>query len=85
MVDDSGDIIKTGTDVIHKSAGLWTTSDYGSTPGFNSGVFGKIIISRKDKDTLRKLADKVTGLSNRPIEEEKRSCLLYTSPSPRDS
>ena len=72
MVGDSGDVIKTGTDVLHKSASLWTSSDYGSTPGFNSGVFGKIIISRKDKDILRRLADKVTGLSIRPIEEEKR-------------
>lgn len=72
MVSDNRDIIKTGTDVIHKSIGLWTASDYGSTPNFNSGIFGKIIISRKDKGILRRLAAKVTSLSNRPIEEEKR-------------
>lgn len=72
MVDDNRDIIEKRTDVIHKSIGLWTASDYGSTPGFNSGVFGKIIISRKDKDILRRLATKVACLSNRPIEEEKR-------------
>jgi hypothetical protein len=72
MADDDINIIEKSTDVIHKSMGLWTTSDYGSTPGFNSGVPGKIIISRKDKDILRRLAAKVTGLSDRPVEAEKR-------------
>lgn len=72
MMDDSGNIIEKSTDVIHKSTGLWTVSDYGSTPSFNSGVSEKIIISRKDKDILRKLATKVACLSNRPVEEEKR-------------
>ncbi len=47
MMDDSGSIIEKSTDVVHKSTGLWTVSDYGSTPGFNSGVSEKIIISRK--------------------------------------
>ena len=72
MMDDNRNIIEKSTDVIHKSIGLWTASDYGSTSSFNSGVFGKIIISRKDKDILRRLATKVACLSNRPIEEEKR-------------
>ena len=72
MMDDSGNIIEKSTDLIHKSTGLWTVSDYGSAPGFNSGVSEKIIISRKDKDILRRLATKVACLSNRPIEEEKR-------------
>lgn len=72
MMDDSGNIIEKSTDLIHKSTGLWTASDYKSNPSFNSGVSGKIIISRKDKDILRRLATKVACLSNRPIEEEKR-------------
>lgn len=72
MMDDSGNIIERSTDVVHKSTGLWTVSDYGSTPDFNSGVSEKIIISRKDKDILRKLATKVACLSNRSVEEEKR-------------
>jgi hypothetical protein len=72
MMDDSGNIIEKSTDLVHKSTGLWTASDYKSTPSFNSGVSEKIIISKKDKDILRKLATKVACLSNRPIEEEKR-------------
>ena len=72
MMDDSGNIIEKSTDLIHKSTGLWTASDYKSTPSFNSGVSRKIIISRGDKDILRRLATKVACLSNRPIEEEKR-------------
>lgn len=69
---DNRDNIEGSTDIIHNYSGLWTVSDYGSTPVYNSGVSGKIIISRKDKNILRRLATKVACLSNRPIEEEKR-------------
>ncbi|MHB8277058.1 MAG: uroporphyrinogen decarboxylase/cobalamine-independent methonine synthase family protein [Candidatus Humimicrobiaceae bacterium] len=51
-------------------------SDYGSTPVYNSGVSGKIIISRKDKDILRRLAGIVAELADRPVEKEKRKLWL---------
>lgn len=75
-MDNNRDIIEKSTDVIHNSTGLWPALDYGSTPSFNSGVSGKIIISRKDKDILRKLASKVAELAYRPLEEEKRKLWL---------
>jgi len=72
MIDNSRDIIEGGTDIIHNYTGLWTVSDYGSTPVYNSGVSGKITISRKDKDVLRKLAGRVAEIADRPAEEGKR-------------
>jgi hypothetical protein len=69
---DNRDNIEGSTDIIHNYSGLWTVSDYGSTPVYNSGISGKIIISRKDKDILRKLAGIVAELADRPAEKEKR-------------
>lgn len=65
---DNRDNIEGSTDIIHNYSGLWTVSDYGSTPVYNSGVSGKIIISRKDKDILRKLAGIVAELAREEAE-----------------
>ena len=59
MTDSIIDVIEGSTDIIHNYTGLWTVSDYGNTPVYSSGVSGKIIISGKDKNILRRLAGKV--------------------------
>jgi len=32
MIDNSRNIIEGGTDIVHNYTGLWTSSNYGSTP-----------------------------------------------------
>jgi hypothetical protein len=61
-----------GTDIVHNATGIWSVSDYGSTPVFNAGGKGKVYVSEKDKKILRSLAAKVAELSARPVEKEKR-------------
>ena len=61
-----------GTDKVHNATGIWSVSDYGSTPVFNAGEKGKVCVSEKDKKILRSLAAKVAELSARPVEKEKR-------------
>jgi len=61
-----------GTDIVHNATGIWSVSDYGSTPVFNAGEKGKVYVSEKDKKILRSLAAKVAELSARPLEKEKR-------------
>jgi len=54
------------------ATGLWTVSDYGSTPNFSAGKKGSVFLENSDKHVLRRLAIKVKELSLRPIETEKR-------------
>ncbi len=54
------------------ATGLWSVSDYGSTPKFNAGEKGQVFVSKKDKDILKKLAFKVREIAEQPIEGEKR-------------
>lgn len=54
------------------ATGLWTVSDYGSTPNFNAGKKGSVHIDRDDKEILKRLAIDVKELSLRPEEKEKR-------------
>ena len=62
---------------VINATGLWSVSDYGSTPKFNAGEKGKVSISKKDKDILKKLAFKVRQIADQPLEDEKRK--LWTS------
>ena len=58
------------------ATGLWTVSDYGSTPKFNAGKRSDLSISREDKDILRSLASDVAGLAECQTEKDKRSLWL---------
>jgi len=69
--------------LVINATGLWTVSDYGSTPRFTAGNKKETSISKKDMEILRGLATRVLELSGRSIEEEKRS--LWTSHNMLDS
>lgn len=58
--------------VLANATGIWDVSDYGSTPNFNAGVRGEVGIRMKDREVLRRLAEKVAKLAARPTEQEKR-------------
>ena len=58
--------------VASNSTGLWDVGDYGSTPNFTSYRFGDIYPAKKDIKILVSLAERVAGISSRPIESEKR-------------
>jgi hypothetical protein len=58
--------------MLFSKSGLWDVSDYGSTPKFTAGEKGNININKKDADILKKLAEKVAVLADRPVESEKR-------------
>jgi len=58
--------------MFFSKSGLWDVSDYGSTPKFTAGEKLKVYANKKDKDILRKLAEKVAVLAERPFESEKR-------------
>jgi hypothetical protein len=58
--------------MLFSKSGLWDVSDYGSTPKFTAGEKGKVNIDKKDRDILRRLAEKVAVLAKRSIESEKR-------------
>jgi hypothetical protein len=59
--------------MVTNATGLWDVSDYGSTPIFCAGQKGKVFIEKKDRDILKKLANSVREISDRPQEEEKRN------------
>lgn len=59
--------------MVVNATGLWTGSDYGSTPKFTAGNKKEASISKKDREILRRLATRVLELSDCNIEEEKRS------------
>ena len=61
-----------GTDIVHNATGIWSVSDYGSTPVFNAGKKRKVYVSKKDKKILQSLAEKVSKLAERDVEKEKR-------------
>lgn len=54
------------------ATGIWTVSDYGSTPNFTAGKKGSVLIDRSDREILKRLAVKVKQISLRPQEAEKR-------------
>ena len=43
------------------------------------------LISKASDETIPYFASKINNLKDHPLVGEVRSCLLYTSPSPRDS
>jgi len=57
---------------VINATGLWSVSDYGSTPKFNAGEKGQVFVSKKDKDVLKKIAFKVREIAEQPEEYEKR-------------
>ena len=62
--------------MFFSKSGLWDVSDYGSTPKFNAGEKGKVFVTEKDRDILRKLAEEVAILAGKSIESEKRDLWL---------
>ena len=62
--------------MLFSKSGLWDVSDYGSTPKFTAVEKGKVNIDKKDRDILRRLAEKVAVLSGRSIESEKKDLWL---------
>ena len=58
--------------VVSNNTGLWDAGDYGSTPNFTSYRYGDIYPSKEDIKILVSLAERVAGISDRPIESEKR-------------
>jgi hypothetical protein len=58
--------------VLVNATGIWDVSDYGSTPNFNASVRAEVSITKKDREVLRRLAEKVAKLAARPTEQEKR-------------
>ena len=59
--------------MVENATGLWTASDYGSTPKYTAGEKEEVFISKKDKEILRDLATRVAELASRQIENEKKS------------
>ena len=54
------------------ATGAWDLVTYGQTPDFNKGISGENFIVKKDKDILKKLAERVRNLCDRRLEDEKR-------------
>ncbi|MFW6180884.1 MAG: hypothetical protein ACOC8N_03980, partial [Spirochaetota bacterium] len=52
--------------------GVWTGIMWQDTPRSCSGVPGQVFVSRKDREILRGLAERVQDLASRSGEEEKR-------------
>lgn len=54
------------------STGLWTGIMWQDTPRYCSGVSGQVFVSQKDRDILRRLAERVNKLASHKGEKEKR-------------
>jgi len=57
---------------MSNATGIWDLVTYGQTPDYSKGVCSEVFISKKDKKFLRKLAESVRNLSDRPSENVKR-------------
>jgi len=57
---------------VLNATGVWTEVNYGQACLFASGRKGEACVSKKDKETLRKLAQKVKDYSTTKENEEKR-------------
>ena len=58
--------------IPYNATGLWPSANFGDAPKYCSGVRGEVWVSRRDRERLRRLADRVAGLAARPAETEKR-------------
>jgi hypothetical protein len=58
--------------VPYNATGLWPSANFGEAPKYSSGVRGEVWVSRRDRERLRRLAEKVAVLAARPVEAEKR-------------
>lgn len=58
--------------MAENATGLWNVSDYGSTPKFNAAKKTEISIDHKDKETLKKLAFKVSEIAGSDSQDKKR-------------
>ena len=59
--------------IMLNATGQWTGCNYADTPKYNAGEKNEIMISIKDKDILRKLAERISKLASRDIEKEKQN------------
>ena len=63
--------------MVINATGLWSVSDYGSTPNFCSGIKGELQVHKKDAAILKRLASEVREISLRPVELDKKK--LWTA------
>ena len=63
--------------MAENATGLWNVSDYGSTPKFNAAKKTEISMNHKDKETLKKLALKVSEIASSDSQDKKRK--MWTS------
>ncbi len=58
--------------IPYNATGLWPSANYGDSPKYASGAAGEVKVSRKDREKLRRLAERLAELAARPAETEKR-------------
>ncbi len=58
--------------VPYNATGVWPSANYGDAPKYASGSLGEVRVSRRDREKLRRLAERVAELAARPAETEKR-------------
>ena len=58
--------------IPYNATGLWPSANYGEAPKYANGVRGEVQVARKDRERLRRLAERVAALAARPEEAEKR-------------
>ncbi len=57
---------------LSNATGFWTQAALSGTPAFCAGAPGQVRVEPKDRQVLRRLAERVAGLAARPLEREKR-------------
>ncbi len=60
-----------GYNVSGNATGVWTCTNYGETPIYNSGKKGEVSVSDADKKILCSLADRIANLASLDIQKSK--------------
>ena len=49
--------------IPYNATGLWPSANYGEAPRYASGIAGKVSVSRKDRERLRELSERVAAIA----------------------
>lgn len=76
-------VMSGGSQMVLNATGVWTEVNYGDAPKYVAPKNNEIVIEKKDREILKKLALKILNIAQKDIEKEKKD-LWYAHNSLKD-